>query len=157
MATRGNSLEELFSSIWWNGPLWLTNPIKQWPHPELMIDETVKRESEREVKGTRILYEAKLFSEEGPSDDRVKRPDLSDIDEKRFHLQCLRCRLCLENGLPSRFHLSSWELTTSGHFTSSSLYRHQKQILRSFPRKYGYACSRVLLSELFIILSLLKA
>ena len=29
MATRGKSPEELSSSIWWSGPLWLTKPVEQ--------------------------------------------------------------------------------------------------------------------------------
>ena len=30
LATRGKSPQEL-TSIWWNGPVWLWNPIQQWP------------------------------------------------------------------------------------------------------------------------------
>ena len=81
LATRGKSPEELPSSIWWNGPLWLTKPIEQWPHPEMIIDANSRKESESEVKGNKVLYEAKLISAEGPSKEPV---DLSDIDERRY-------------------------------------------------------------------------
>ena len=84
MSTRGKSPEELSSSIWWNGPLCLTRTIKQWPHPEVIIDESSKRESESEIKCNKVLYEAKLVSAEDPSEDKIKRPDISDIDERRY-------------------------------------------------------------------------
>ena len=84
MATIGKSPEEL-SSIWWNGPLWLMRTIKQWPHPEVIIDESSKRELESEVKCNKVLYEAKLVSAEDPSEEPIKRPDLSDIDKECIH------------------------------------------------------------------------
>ena len=83
MASRGKSTEELSSSTWWNGPHWLMRPIKQWPHSEVTIDESSIRESESEVKRNKVLYEAKLVSTEGPSEESMVRPDLSDIDERR--------------------------------------------------------------------------
>lgn len=84
MASRGKSPEELSSSMWWNGPLWLTKPIKEWPRSEVIIDdESSKRDSESEVKGNKVFYEAKLVSAEGPSEEHITRPDLSDFDESR--------------------------------------------------------------------------
>jgi len=41
IATRGMSPKELLSSIWWKGPLWLSNPVQQWPDSE-HIDEYSK-------------------------------------------------------------------------------------------------------------------
>ena len=40
-------------------------------------------ESEVEAKGSKILYEAKLVAGEDPL-EQLKRPDLSDIDERRY-------------------------------------------------------------------------
>ena len=83
MATRGKSPEELSSSIWWNGPIWLTKSNQQWPDHEAVIDENSLKESEVEIKGNKVIYEAKLVSGEDPTGEHVKRPDLSDIDERR--------------------------------------------------------------------------
>ena len=83
MATRGKSPEELSSSIWWNGPIWLTKSNQQWPNHEAIIDESSLKKSEVEVKGNQVLYEAKLVSGEDPTGEQLKCPDLSDIDERR--------------------------------------------------------------------------
>ena len=83
MATRGKSPEELSSSIWWNGPIWLTISNQQWPDHETVIDENSLKESEVEIKDNKVIYEAKLVSGEDPTGEHVKRPDLSDIDERR--------------------------------------------------------------------------
>ena len=59
-------------------------PIKEWPRSEVIIDdESSKRDSESEVKGNKVFYEAKLVSAEGPSEEHITRPDLSDFDESR--------------------------------------------------------------------------
>ena len=58
MATRGRTPLQL-SSLWWNGPQWLTQPKDKWCKWELP-------EKQIEVEGiTRVLYEAKLVSGEG--------------------------------------------------------------------------------------------
>ena len=74
MATRGRSPDELSSSIWWNGPLWLTKSAQQWPHTELVINERTKGQAESEVSGNKILYEAKLVSGEDSSEDQDTQP-----------------------------------------------------------------------------------
>ena len=79
MASRGKSPEEL-SSSWWNGPHWLTRPIREWPRSNMINDETSRKETESEVKCNKVLYEAKLVSAEGPLEKPI---DLSDIDEQR--------------------------------------------------------------------------
>ena len=48
------------------------------------MDETVQQELEAEVKGSNVLYEAKLFAGEDPLGECLKRPDLSDFDETRY-------------------------------------------------------------------------
>ena len=74
MATRGRSPDDLSSSIWWNGPLWLTKSAQQWPHTELVINERTKGQAESEVSGNKILYEAKLVSGEDSSEDQDTQP-----------------------------------------------------------------------------------
>ena len=51
---------------------------------EVIVNESSNRESESEVKCNKVLYEAKLVSAEDPSEEPKKRPDLSDIDERRY-------------------------------------------------------------------------
>ena len=61
MATRGKSPEELSSSIWWNGLIWLTKPNQQWPDHEAVIDESSLKESEVEIKGNKVFTEPNLY------------------------------------------------------------------------------------------------
>ena len=83
MATRGMSPEELLSSIWWKGPVWLTNPVQQWPDSEHIDEHT--HEFESEVRGSKTFYEAKLVCGEAlPGEFSEIRPNLSDIDERRY-------------------------------------------------------------------------
>jgi len=63
IATRGRSPEELTSSIWWNGPVWLAKSIQEWPDSKFTGNESLT-EIESEIKDTKTLYEAKLFSGE---------------------------------------------------------------------------------------------
>jgi len=83
MATRGKPPDELSTSMWWKGPPWLASPNQLWPNHEPVMDEFAERDSEREVKGSKVLYEAKLVAGEDPMGKSVKGPDLSDIDERR--------------------------------------------------------------------------
>ena len=87
MATRGKFPDELSTSMWWNGPPWLASPNLLWLNHEPVMDEFAERDSEREVKGSKILYEAKLVAGEDPIGNSVKGPDLSDIDAHR----CTNC------------------------------------------------------------------
>ena len=68
IATRGQSLEELLSSIWWKGPLWLTNPVQQLPDSGYIDDSSPEFESE--VKTNKTFYDAKLVV--GGSPRRIK-------------------------------------------------------------------------------------
>ena len=84
IATRGMSPDELLTSIWWNGPLWLSKPVQQWPESEhLESDSSQKFKSE--VKGSNTFYKAKLFCGEDLSGEPVEtKPNLCDIDETRY-------------------------------------------------------------------------
>ena len=85
LAIRGKSPQELSLSIWWNGPTWLRNPIQQWPDSKLpKIEASCQQQLETEIKGSKILFEAKLISGEDLSQELPRKPTLSDIDEKRY-------------------------------------------------------------------------
>ena len=93
IATRGKSPTELNSSIWWNGPTWMTKPNQQWPNHEVVIEESSLKKSDIEFKGNKILYEAKLVSGEDTMGKHVKVLDLSDIDERKYSSLCKLFRI----------------------------------------------------------------
>ena len=84
MATRGQPPSEL-SSMWWNGPSWLTQPEQQWPDSKTpAFDSNTQQLCESEVKRVKTLFEAKLVTGEAPSKESEITKNLSDINEKRF-------------------------------------------------------------------------
>ena len=84
MATRGQPPSEL-SSMWWNGPSWLTQPEQQWPDSKTpALDSNTQQLCESEVKRVKTLFEAKLVTGEVPSKESEITKNLSDINEKRF-------------------------------------------------------------------------
>ena len=84
MATRGQPPSEL-SSMWWNGPSWLTQPEQQWPDSKTpALDSNTQQLCESEVKHVKTLFEAKLVNGEAPSKESEITKNLSDINEKRF-------------------------------------------------------------------------
>ena len=83
-ATRGKPPSEL-TSMWWNGPSWLNEPDKQWPDGKTpALDINHQQLFEGEIRGNKILFEAKLISGETPSKEVQIRKNLSDIEIKRF-------------------------------------------------------------------------
>ena len=85
MATRGKSPEELSSSIWWNGPVWLAKPVQQWPDSRSIDSDDSPQGFETEVKGSKTFYEAKLVcGEDLPREPMETRHNLSVIDENRY-------------------------------------------------------------------------
>jgi len=54
IAIRGKSPEELTSSIWWNGPVWLAKPIHQWPDSKFTDNDRLV-DIESEVKDSKSL------------------------------------------------------------------------------------------------------
>ena len=84
LATRGKPPSEL-TSMWWNGPSWLNQPEKQWPDQKTpAIDINHQQLFEGELRGGKILFEAKLVNGEIPSKEFQISRNLSDIDIKRF-------------------------------------------------------------------------
>ena len=84
LATRGKAPTEL-SSMWWNGPSWLSKCEQQWPTSKTPImDNSCQQLFESEMKGSKILYETKLVAGEAPSRESEVRKDLSDIDRTKF-------------------------------------------------------------------------
>ena len=81
LATRGKSPRELSLSIWWSGPKWLKEPKEQWPNSKTPQSDNLT-EFNSEVRGNKILFEAKLLAGEDPS--QGNRRNLSDINEKRY-------------------------------------------------------------------------
>ena len=84
MATRGKSPDELTSSIWWHGPVWLAKHVQQWPDSKFTNNDS-SPEIESEIKGSKSFYEAKLVcGEDSPGKSVETKPNLSDIDETRY-------------------------------------------------------------------------
>ena len=84
LATRGKPPSEL-SSVWWNGPSWLSQPKQQWPDSKIpALDNSLQQLFEGEVKGAKILYEAKLVAGEVPSKESQTTKNLSDIQHKEI-------------------------------------------------------------------------
>ena len=84
LATRGKSPFELSSSIWWNGPAWLSQPQSQWPEPKVPDFNQSSLEVSAEVTGPKVLFEAKLVAAEDPVEGLKKVINLSDIKIKKF-------------------------------------------------------------------------
>jgi len=82
MATRGKPPNEL-SSMWWNGPTWLSLPIQQWPNsktPEL--NSTLQQQFEVELKGRTTMLEHELVAGENSFNSQCTT--LEDINEKKY-------------------------------------------------------------------------
>ena len=67
MAKRGKSPSDLHSSIWWNAPPWLSKPEFLWPPYRLHKYDHDNGEI-TEVKGPKVLFEAKLVAAEDPTE-----------------------------------------------------------------------------------------
>ena len=83
LATRGKSPSELTSSLWWNGPTWLSEPQSQWPEPKVPEFDQNSSEVITEVTGPKILFEAQFVAAEGPAEAR-KVINFSDIKIEKF-------------------------------------------------------------------------
>ena len=81
---QGKSPDELTSSIWWHGPVWLAKHVQQWPDSKFTNNDS-SPEIESEIKGSKSFYEAKLVcGEDSPGKSVETKPNLSDIDETRY-------------------------------------------------------------------------
>nr|XP_042912440.1 uncharacterized protein LOC122272625 [Parasteatoda tepidariorum] len=49
LPSRGCSFEQLLESRWWEGPIWLYLPEKEWPHAEEQPDEDVLNKEKRKT------------------------------------------------------------------------------------------------------------
>ena len=85
MATRGKPPDEL-SSMWWNGPSWLSQPMQLWPNsktPEL--DTKLQEQFEFELKGRATVLEPDLVA--GESSLNLHGTTLKDINENKYLIQ----------------------------------------------------------------------
>ena len=73
LATRGKAPSELNSSIWWNGPPWLSKPESLcWPESKFPELDKDSEEAITEVTGSKVLFEAKLVAGKDPT-ERLNR------------------------------------------------------------------------------------
>ena len=82
VATRGRPPNEL-SSMWWNGPSWLSQPMQLWPNsktPEL--DTKLQDQFEFELKGRATVLEPDLVV--GESSLNLHGTTLKDINENKY-------------------------------------------------------------------------
>ena len=84
LATRGKVPSELNSSIWWNGPPWLSKPESLWPESKFPELDKDSEEAITEVTGSKVLFEAKLVAGEDPTERLKQKINLSDINIEKF-------------------------------------------------------------------------
>ena len=84
VATRGKAPSELNSSIWWNGPPWLSKPQYLWPESKLPEFDKDFDEVIAEITGPKVLFEAKLVAGEDPTENLRQKINLSDINIENF-------------------------------------------------------------------------
>ena len=84
LATRGKAPSELNSSIWWNGPPWLSKPESLWPESKFPELDKDSEEVITEVTGSKVLFEAKLVAGEDPTERLKQKINLSDINIENF-------------------------------------------------------------------------
>ena len=82
MATRGNTLTELSTSIWWKGPHWLLDHEKEWPNWRPPVSNV---DFDTECKGNKIFFETKLITAEGFTIEKQVQLSIGNlINEERF-------------------------------------------------------------------------
>ena len=84
MATRGKAPSELNSSIWWNGPPWLSKPQYLWPESKLPEFDKDSNEVIAEITGPKVLFEVKLVAGEDPIENLRQKINLSYINIEKF-------------------------------------------------------------------------
>ncbi|KAJ0170919.1 hypothetical protein K1T71_013691 [Dendrolimus kikuchii] len=63
LASRGCNAKELLQCRWWEGPAWLQQPRENWPHSELVVDESeVYLETKKTVCNKHIIIEENILN-----------------------------------------------------------------------------------------------
>ena len=104
LATRGKSPSELASSVWWNGPTWLSGPQSQWPEPKVPEFDQNSSEVIAEVTGPKILFETQFVAAEGPAEALRKVINLSDNKIEKF------------SSLQRLFRITAWVIRFANKF-----------------------------------------
>lgn len=98
LATRGKSTEEIINStLWWNGPKWLTSPIEEWPTWDVSeITKDTFEQIRNEFRGPKVMFEVGLTVGEDPKDNLetpflLESEDFSSLNKLlRITAWCLR-------------------------------------------------------------------
>ncbi len=136
MATRGCTVAELNTSIWWHGPEWLQQEEPTWPTWDVdPFDQTTLDALESEVRKTKVMYEVGLSCGEGPSDCDmpfgIKRADYSSFNKllrvtvycSRFIAKC-SAKSPHDQQVPSVPFVTSQELSEAKLSWELALQRH---------------------------------